>query len=182
MPNYRRAKIEGGTYFFTVVTDRRKKILCLTESRRVLCNTIIEVKKDYPFSIDAWVLLPDHIHCIWTLPRHDCDFSKRWGLIKARFTKRVKRAPHQESWVNASKRKHREATIWQRRFWEHRIRDDNDFTRHVDYIHYNPVKHGYVDRVSDWPYSTFHRFVRSGVYSTEWARGQTIIAGDEFGE
>ena len=182
MPNYRRAKTEGGTYFFTVVTFRRQQILTSPESRRVLRNTIIEVNTDYPFSIKAWVLLPDHIHCIWTLPRGGCNFSKRWGLIKAKFTKKVKNLMHREDWMDASRHTHRESTIWQRRFWEHRIRDDKDFFRHVDYIHYNPVKHGYVDRVSDWPYSTFHRYVRSGVYPVDWAG--SIVENDDgvFGE
>lgn len=141
MPNYRRAKMKGGTYFFTVVTYRRQKILSLPESRRALRDVISEVKKKHSFKIEAWVLLPDHIHCIWTLPRDDFDFSKRWGLIKAKFSKRVKDLFYREAWLNDSKRKHREATIWQRRFWEHQIRDDNDFELHVDYIHYNPVKH-----------------------------------------
>lgn len=182
MPNYRRVKAKGGTYFFTAVTYRRRKILSLPESRRVLRNTIIEVKKDYPFGIEAWVLLPDHIHSIWTLPRHDCDFSKRWGLIKAGFTKQVKELLHREEWMNASKRMHRESTIWHRRFWEHRIRDGGDFAAHMDYIHYNPVKHGYVDRVSDWAYSTFHRYVRSGVYPVDWA-GLAVETDDSvYGE
>ena len=128
------------------------------------------------------MLLPDHIHCIWSLPRNDCDFSKRWGLIKAMLTKQAKVLLHREEWMDDSKRTHRESTIWQRRFWEHRIRDDVDFSRHMDYIHFNPVKHGYVGCVREWPYSTFHRFVRAGVYPMDWASEHTSNAGDEFGE
>ncbi len=169
MPNYRRAKTKGGTYFFTVVTYRRQKVFSLPESRRVLRNVIVKVREDFPFIIDAWVLLPDHMHCIWTLPEDDSDFSKRWGLIKANFSKQAKDRFHKDEWMNTSKRKNRETTIWQRRFWEHQIRDDKDFERHMDYIHYNPVKHGYVKQVGEWPYSTFHRFVQSGVYPIDWA-------------
>lgn len=173
---------EGGTYFFTVVTYRRQKIFSLQESRRILRNVIVDVRQKQPFKIDAWVLLPDHLHCIWTLPTQDSDFSKRWGLIKANFSKQAKGLFHRDAWMSASKRKHRETTISQRRFWEHRIRDEKDYAAHVDYIHFNPVKHGYVDQVRQWPYSTFHRFVRAGVYSMDWGSGQTINADDGFGE
>jgi putative transposase len=167
--NYRRANAKGGTYFFTVVTYRRQKFLTLPESRHALRNAIVAAKLHCAFGIEAWVLLPDHMHCIWTLPENDSDFSIRWGLIKAHFTKQNKARLHNETWMNQSKLKHRESTIWQRRFWEHQIRDDYDFEKHVDYIHYNPVKHGYVDRVFDWPHSTCHRYVRSGIYPIAWA-------------
>jgi putative transposase len=122
------------------------------------------------------------MHCIWTLPQNDSDFSKRWGLIKANFSKQAKGVLHKESWMNASRRKHRETTIWQRRFWEDRIRNDKDYSVHVDYIHFNPVKHGYVENVRDWPFSTFHRFVRVGLYPVDWGSGQVIAEGDQFGE
>ncbi len=182
MPNYRRAKTKGGTYFFTVVTYRRQRFFTLPDCRLALRNAIVRTKRDYPFSIEAWVLLADHLHCIWTMPENDSYFSKRWGLIKATFSKQTKAELHQEKWMNESKRKHRETTIWQRRFWEHRIRDEEDYVAHVDYIHFNPVKHGYVDQVREWPYSTFHRFVRDGVYPVDWASGQPTIPGDDFGE
>jgi putative transposase len=182
MPNYRRANTKGGTYFFTVVTYRRRKILTLPDSRQALRNAIVKIKRDYPFSIDAWVLLPDHLHCLWTMPDNDADFSSRWGLIKAAFSKQTQAELHQEKWMNESKRKHRESAIWQRRFWEHRIRDEKDYAAHVDYIHFNPVKHGYVQKVREWPYSTFHRFVQSGVHPVDWVSGHTIMEGDEFGE
>jgi len=169
MSNYRRANAKGATYFFTVVTYRRRKFLTLPENRHALRNAIRAAKLKHTFGIEAWVLLPDHMHCIWTLPENDSDFSKRWGLIKAQFTQQTKARLHNETWMNQSKHKHRESTIWQRRFWEHQIRDYYDLEKHVDYIHFNPVKHGYVDRVRDWPYSTFHRYVRSGVYPIAWA-------------
>jgi putative transposase len=114
------------------------------------------------------VLLPDHIHCIWTLPENDCDYSKRWGMIKAGFSKRAKHLFHRNEWMSDSKRKHREAAVWQRRFWEHMIRDEDDFRRHLDYLHFNPVKHGLVKCVRDWPHSTFHRFVKDGFYPQDW--------------
>jgi putative transposase len=182
MSNYRRAHAKGATYFFTVVTYRRRKFLTLPKNRNALRNAIAEVKRYHMFDIEAWVLLPDHLHCIWTLPEKDSDFSKRWGLIKAKFTKQIKTRLHNETWMNQSKHRHRESTIWQRRFWEHQIRDDSDFAKHMDYIHFNPVKHGYVDRVCDWPYSTFHRYVRTGVYPIAWAgsapESENIVYGE----
>ena len=178
MSTYRRANAKGATYFFTVVTYRRRKILTLPENRYALRNAIAAVRVQYPFGIDAWVLLPDHMHCIWTLPENDSDFSRRWGVIKAIFTKQTKARLHNETLMNPSKHKHRESTIWQRRFWEHQIRDDYDLRKHVDYIHFNPVRHGYVDRACDWPYSTFHRCVRSGVYPIAWAG--SVSETDDF--
>ena len=133
MPNYRRAR-EGHTYFFTVVTFQRGPILCLERSRSVLRESIDKVRTSYPFSIEAWVLLPDHMHCIWRLPEGDSDYSIRWALIKKEFTNRAK------TWLSlpdptASRKKHREAMVWQRRFWEHMITDERDFSVHCDYIH-----------------------------------------------
>lgn len=128
----------------------------------------------------AWVLLPDHIHAIWKLPEGDVDYSLRWSLIKQHVTRKYAERT-QEVLVSQSRQKRREGTIWQRRFWEHLIRDDRDFRRHIDYIHYNPVKHGYVSKVVDWPYSTFHRFVRNGVYPTDWASADENTASS-YGE
>ena len=142
MPNYRRATAKGATYFFAVVTFQRQKFLTRSESRKALRNAVAAAKQHDAFDIEAWVLLPDHMHCIWTLPENDSDFSRRWGLIKAKFTKQSRARLHNETWMNQSRHKHRESTIWQRRFWEHRIRDDRDFERHVDYIHFNPIRHG----------------------------------------
>ncbi|MFW6123161.1 MAG: REP-associated tyrosine transposase [Thermodesulfobacteriota bacterium] len=171
MPNYRRAKQAGGTFFFTVVTHRRLPVLTQANSREILRRVIHRVRLEHPFTIDAWVLLPDHMHCIWTLPCGDADFSKRWGLIKAGFTREMKRSSPQP-----------ERHWWQHRFWEHQIRGDLDFERHVHYIHYNPVKHGLVSNVKDWPYSTFHRFVRDGLYEPRWGEEISFQQEDHFGE
>lgn len=169
MSRYRRANTAGGTYFFTVVAYRRQPILCDEAIRNALRTAIETVRAAHPFAIDAWVLLPDHLHCVWTLPPGDADFSGRWSLIKSRVSRAVGSQYRRAEWMNASKLKHREATIWQRRFWEHCIRDENDFRRHVDYLHFNPVKHGLVSRVADWPHSTFHRFAAEGKYPLDWA-------------
>ncbi|ADW18511.1 hypothetical protein Despr_2370 [Desulfobulbus propionicus DSM 2032] len=173
MPNYRRAITPGGTFFFTVVTYRRRLLFDHPEARRILRQTVREVQSRYPFIIDAWVLLPDHLHCIWTLPPDDADFSLRWNRIKSTFSKQAKSLFHNEQWVSDSQRKHRESTIWQRRFWEHRIRNEDEYRIGTDYIHYNPVKHGWANQVADWPFSTFHRSVRAGIYPVDlgWAKG-----------
>jgi len=160
MPNYRRPKIPGRSFFFTVVTYRRRRLLHLPESRQALREVFSKVRRRHPFNIEAWVLLPEHLHCIWTLPVGDSNFSARWALIKAGFSKRTRSLFHVEEWLNESKVKHRESTIWQRRFWDHKIRSDEEYQAYMDYIHYNPVKHGYVLRAVDWPHSTFHRYVR----------------------
>ncbi len=180
MSNYRRLKTPGGCYFFTVVTYKRQNILISPEARKILREVIKEVKKDYPFEIDAWILLPEHIHCIWTLPDGDYDYSKRWGLIKAGFSKQAKALFYRPELINKSKRKHRESTIWQRRFWEHEIRDQNDFNQHLEYIYWNPIKHGHVANVKDWPYSTFHRDVKKEIYPANWGGNQnnTLESGD----
>jgi putative transposase len=182
MPNYRRVRISGGTFFFTVVTYHRRHIFDRPESRDALREVVHDVRQWHPFTIDAWVLLPEHLHCIWTLPKENSDFSLRWGLIKSGFSKRTSALFHVEQWMNDSKIKHRESTIWQRRFWEHQVRNDAEYRAYMDYIHYNPVKHGHVKSVVDWPYSTFHRYVKSGVYPEHW--GGTIVEADgyRFGE
>jgi len=168
MPNYRRER-EGNTFFFTVVTYGRQPLLCLEESRAALGDIIKETQARMRFEIDAWVLLPDHIHCIWTLPAGDSDYSERWGLIKAGYTKRVGKALTTKAQVeNASRLKHREQLVWQRRFWEHRIRDEKDFEAHCDYIHYNPVKHGLARSPRDWVYSTFRKYMERGIYPEDW--------------
>lgn len=180
MSHYRRANASGGTYFFTVVTYRRQTFLCDDDVRSALRAAIQYVREQYPFQIDAWVLLPDHLHCLWTLPADDADFSLRWSLIKRRVTRTCGDRLHNAQWISASKRKHRESTLWQRRFWEHQIRDDRDYQTHMDYVHFNPVRHGYVGRVTDWPHSSFHRYVREGVYARDWGGGVIDdIAGGE---
>jgi len=171
MPKYKRAYRKGGTFFFTLVTFNRRKFLTNPDCRQILRNAVNFVRQDRPFTIDAWVLLPEHIHCVWTLPLNDTDYSTRWNLIKSRFSKNAKTHLHKPELMTPSKHKHRESTIWQRRFWEHRIRDPDDFQKHIDYIHYNPVKHKLVQKVKEWPYSTFHQYVRQGVYSENWGGG-----------
>jgi putative transposase len=171
MPNYRRAGIAGGTYFFTVNTFRRLPVLTEAPVREALRKAIFLTRLTHLFDIDAWVLLPDHLHCIWTLPRGDADFSLRWAKIKRMVSKECGAAFGTED-VSASRTRRNEAGLWQRRFWEHLIRDDEDFARHADYIHWNPVKHGLVVRTAEWPYSTFHRFVREGVYPADWGRAE----------
>jgi putative transposase len=180
MPNYRRAR-DGRTYFFTAVTYNRRPFLCSEENRTILKQIIEEVRRSRPFEINAWVLLPDHLHCIWTLPEGDTDYSKRWGLIKAGFTKKAVVGRALPANQNPSRLQHREWFVWQRRFWEHRIRDEKDFEAHCNYIHYNPVKHGHVSAPSEWTYSTFHKFVKEGAYSMDWGSGAPVIVPDDIG-
>ena len=151
MSRYRRANTPGASYFFTLVTFRRQPILCEAPFRAALRNAIHEVRTRRPFSIDAWVLLPDHLHCIWTLPPEDADFATRWSLIKRKVSLNCVDHYCRQEWLTASKMKHRESTLWQRRFWEHRIRNEADLARHIDYIHHNPVKHGHSQSPRDWP-------------------------------
>jgi putative transposase len=169
MTNYRRAQSEGGYYFFTVVTYNRRRILTDPLARRCLRGAWQMTKEKTPFEDIALCLLPDHLHCLWRLPDGDSDFSLRWARIKAGFTRRYIRAGAVESHPSDSRDRKRERGIWQRRFWEHRIQDERDLQRHVDYIHFNPVKHGLVDRVEDWPWSSYHRYVRDGlVAGCDW--------------
>lgn len=167
MSRYRRAT--GSTFFFTVFSCRRRAILCDDRIRTALRQAIALVRSRHPFVIEACVLLPNHIHTIWTLPDCDNDFSIRWSEIKRFVSSSCRAAYHEPSIQTQAARERRESTIWHRRFWEHRIRDEHDFARHCDYIHFNPVKHGQVRRVGDWPYSTFHRYVRHGIYAHDWA-------------
>ena len=150
MKTYRRAYQPGGHYFFTLVTHRRTPWLTSDNARVRLRAAFLKVARQRPFAIDAFVLLPDHLHAIWSLPRGDCDFSTRWRLIK-----------HHVSTGMSECR-------WQPRFWEHLLRDENDWRRHVDYIHYNPVKHGHAARAADWPHSSFHAWVERGGYPLDW--------------
>jgi putative transposase len=142
--------------------------LLSNSARAALRESIDKVRARYPFVIDAWVLLPDHLHCIWTLPKGDDDFSTRWRLIKSAVTKKLGDGGESK---NTSRSRRKEADLWQRRFWEHRIRDDCDYATHCDYIHYNPVRHGLVDMPKNWPYSTFHKFMKEGMYPPEWCDG-----------
>ena len=163
-PDYLLYRIDGGTYFFTVNLAERNRTL-LTERIDNLREAFRVVKEAHPFKIDAMVILPDHLHTIWTLPDGDHDFSQRWRQVKSAFSREIAK----EERVSRSRLRKQERGIWQRRFWEHAIRDEEDFRRHVDYIHFNPVKHGYVQKVADWPYSSFHQYVHFGILTVDWA-------------
>ena len=182
MSQYRRANTPGGSYFFTLVSYRRQAILCDEPIRIALREAIKTVQSSRPFTVDAWVLLPDHLHCLWTLPPDDADFSGRWSLIKRRVSLSCAELYKRDDWISTSKLKHRESTIWQRRFWEHQIRDQADYNRHVDYIHYNPVKHGLCNSPADWPYSTLHRYIKAGKYPSNWAASMRSFNDIDFGE
>ncbi len=181
MVNYRRVR-DGNTFFFTVVTHQRQPILCLEENRKALKSIINEVRTKYPFSSEVWVLLPDHIHTIWRMPEGDSDYSKRWGLIKKEFTKAIQCRSGSARQIDniekpdAARPARRDGDVWQKRFWEHMIRNEKDYAAHCDYIHYNPVKHGWAKAPGDWPYSTFRRFAEMGHYPLDWgvAKGPDI--------
>ena len=165
MRHYIRARRHAATYFFTVNLQQRDGNRMLVEKIVELRAAFKKVRREHPFEVDAIVVLPDHLHAMWTLPVEDADFSMRWALVKAQFSRAiVAREP-----VSPSRARRRERGIWQRRFYEHVIRDDRDFHAHVDYIHWNPVKHGHVERVADWPYSSFHSYVRNGWLPIDWA-------------
>jgi putative transposase len=182
MSRYRRDKTPGATYFFTLTTFRRRPILCDEPLQAALWHALSKVRSRRPFAIDAWVLMPDHLHCLWTLPPGDADFASRWSLVKREVSLTCGDEYRREEWLTPSKRKHRESTIWQRRYWEHRIRSDDDYARHVDYIHFNPVKHGLSRSPGEWPYSTFHRFVNEDIYPENWAGGMIDEDAERFGE
>jgi putative transposase len=166
MPEYKRVFSRGGTYFFTVVTYRRIPIFINDSRVNYFKKCIKDTMRRYPFKVEAMVVLPDHIHTIWTLPEKDDDFSTRWMLIKKRFS--IHHADIIKSPVSESRLKKREYGIWQRRFWEHLIRNDEDYALHCDYIHYNPIKHGLVDSPGLWKYSSFNQFVKNGYYPYNW--------------
>ena len=171
MPNYHRFRVEGGTYFFTVVTYHRRPILTTETARNILHTAWMDTQQRFPFDTIAVCLLPDHIHCIWKLPEDDSNYSTRWNMIKGLFSKQYIKVAGRLDELNPLQIKRREAAIWQRRFWEHTILDDDDLDAHIDYIHYNPVKHEYVDKAVDWKWSSFHRFVNEGVYDVDWIGG-----------
>ncbi|WP_283788254.1 REP-associated tyrosine transposase [Bermanella sp. WJH001] len=170
MPNYVRSYQKGGTFFFTLVTHNRQNILTTPPVRKALRESIIQIRNEMPFNIIAWCLLPDHLHAIWALPEKDDDYSKRWGRIKAMTTMRLKK----EHVIT------NQQSIWQPRFWEHQIRNDSDLNTHIDYVHINPVKHNLVNTPRDWPYSTFHKFLHTGSYDSNW--GENLTFNGEFGE
>jgi len=160
---YRRAGVIGGTYFFTVNLHDRQSSLLL-EQVELLRKSVRHVQRSHPFNIIAMVVLPEHLHAIWQLPDEDKDYSLRWSLIKSHFSRSI---PKHE-FINQSRKEKRERGLWQRRFWEHQIRDDIDLENHVNYIHFNPVKHCYVKSPSEWKYSSIHRYIRKGILVPNW--------------
>ncbi len=172
---YRRARVGGATYFFTVnLADRSSRLL--VDRVDVLRDAVRRVRRTRPFQVIAWVVMPNHLHAVWRLPAGDADFSTRWALIKAGFS----RAHPKTEAVGESRARKGERGVWQRRFWEHTIRDDADLARHVEYTHYNPVKHGYVERAIDWPYSSLRLYVRRGLLTEDW--GCPGATSGDFGE
>jgi putative transposase len=176
MSRYRRANIEGGSYFFTVTLADRSSDL-LTRHIEIFRGAYAASHALYPFTTVAICILPEHLHAVWTLPPADANFSLRWSLIKSKFS----RALPFGTGRTASNITKREKGLWQRRYWEHAIRDENDLARHIDYIHFNPVKHGYVSRVCDWPHSSFSRYVAKGLLPADWGGDMKEITG-KFGE
>lgn len=166
--DYRRWFVKGGTYFFTVVTYGRRRILTSEPGRRFLRESVRSVQDDHPFRLIATVLLPDHWHLVMQLPQGDDGYSPRMQLIKRRFTERWLGAGLSEARVTESQRRRNERGVWQVRFWEHSVRDAQDLEHCCDYVHWNPRKHDLVTRVSDWPWSSFHRFVAEGWYPADW--------------
>ncbi len=177
---YRRVFLPGGTFFFTLVTFQRRPILSCPENIQLLRNAFQYTLDRHPFTIVANVILPDHMHFIWTLPEDSSDYSTCWRLIKSHFTRNWKREIGFGK--SDSRRKKGEADVWQRRFWEHLIREEDDLSRHVEYIHYNPVKHGLVSAAAEWRYSSFMKYVQRGAYSLDWGRQENKFAGERWME
>ena len=173
MRRYLRTYIPGGCFFFTVnLADRRSELL--TSKVNVLRQAFRQTRSDHPFTVEAIVVLPDHLHTIWTLPENDTDYSQRWSLIKARFSRALTKTEP----VSQSRNRKRERGIWQRRFFEHAIRDQHDLESHIHYTHWNPVKHGWAKRAGDWPHSSIHRFIRESKLEPGWVAASDTQALD----
>ncbi len=175
--HYRRSDVPGGSYFFTVNLAERKRTL-LVDNIGLLRAVMAKVKQRHPFHIEAMVVLPNHLHALWTLPKGDSDYPMRWMLIKAGFSRCI--APGER--CSSSRVAKGERGLWQRRYWEHLIRNESDYARHVDYIHFNPVKHGYVKRASDWPHSSIHRYIEAGLVDRDWGMCQGVDERNGYGE
>ena len=165
MPDYRRLWHPGGTYFFTVNLLERRGNDLLVRRLDLLKHAVVDTARWRRFRVDAWVVLPEHLHCIATLPPGDSDFASRWRRIKKNFSRQIPVTEHR----SAIRQRRGERGIWQRRYWEHLIRDESDYRHHVDYIHYNPVKHGLVSRATDWPHSSLHSHIRRGLLPPDWS-------------
>jgi len=182
MPNYIRWRRKGASYFFTIVTYRRRRLFQDALARRILREALADERRRRPFDMFACVLLPDHLHCLWTLPENDDAFPIRWANIKKQFTSRYLAAGGQSLPITTNRMRHRERGIWQPRYWEHRIRDENDWFRHRDYIHLNPVKHGYVARPQEWPWSSLRRHIALGWLDPDWPGQRAIEMPEVRGE
>lgn len=177
--SYRRAYSPGATYFFTVVTYQRHPLFQTSQNIQLLRAAFHQVKQRYPFTIEAIAVLPDHLHALWILPSGDANFSTRWRLIKEYVTRRID--PEYRQPRSASQVSKKEQAVWQRRFWEHQIQDERDFEQHFNYIHYNPVKHGYAASPADWQYSSFRKYVQAGMYAKDWGSKEEIIFAHNIG-
>ncbi|MFM2006910.1 MAG: hypothetical protein RLZZ09_2565 [Pseudomonadota bacterium] len=175
MRTYQRLRIDGACYFFTVNLAEREGNILLIQHIEPLREAFRRTRQDHPFEIDAIVILPEHLNCIWQLPPDDSDYSTRWRLIKARFSMAIPKTER----ISKSRIRKSESGIWQRRYWEHAIRDQRDYQNHVDYIHYNPVKHGHAKAARDWPYSSFHLWLKRGYYHADWC-APLNIAGSSW--
>ena len=171
MRTYIRSHATGGTYFFTVNLAQRKNNDLLVRHIDELRYACHYTKQRHPMDIEAMVVLPEHLHCIWLLPEGDDDYPMRWRLLKSHFSRQIQK----NEFVSDSRLRKNERGVWQRRYWEHQIRDETDYQRHLDYIHYNPVKHGYVDKAVDWRYSSIHRWIKLGIYTENWAALPELI-------
>ena len=176
MTQYRRPVAPGATWFFTVALAQRNGSQLVVDEVDKLRSAFRKVRATHPFQIDAVVILPEHLHCIWTLPAGDSDFSTRWSLIKGNFSRAIEKGEYRSE----TRRRRGERGLWQRRFWEHLIRDEDDFRHRADYIHWNPVKHGWVQKVSEWPHSSYSSFLRRGIYELNW--GEIGVADIDAGE
>ena len=176
---HRRTNALGSAFFFTVVTFDRRKIFTNEQTVALLRRAIVVVQARRPFKVEAAVILPDHFHMIWRLPEGEDDYATRWRLIKSYFTHRWPGACDYPT--TPSRQSKGERAVWQRRYWEHLIRDEADWRRHVDYIHYNPVKHGLARAPGAWQYSSFHTFVKQGHYSSDWGAGEEVDVAIEVG-
>lgn len=163
---YRRIFLPGGTFFFTLVTYHRIPLFAHEENVALLRSAFQYVMRNHPFEIIASVILPDHLHMIWKLPESEHDYPMRWRLIKSDFSRHIDEK--YQSKPDEIRQRKKEQAVWQRRYWEHLIRDETDLQRHVEYVHYNPVKHGLVTSPVDWKYSSFHKYVSEGLYAANW--------------
>ena len=166
MASFRRVFTPGATWFFTVAAARRRHLLTDLRVISAFGTAMREARQTLPFSMPAWVILPDHLHVIWTLPENDTDYPRRWSIIKRRTSQLADLPPTARSCSMVARR---ESGLWQRRYWEHLIRDEHDLQRHVDYIHFNPVKHGYAKQASDWPHSSIHAWIARGDLPDDWS-------------